>query len=55
MIIDESTVYHVGSSIKDLGKKWFAFSRIEIDAAEMIKKMNSTDNGEGLRNTTNFD
>ncbi|HPG37093.1 MAG TPA: RhuM family protein [bacterium] len=31
LIIDEKTVYHIGGSLKDLGKKLFAFSRIEID------------------------
>lgn len=30
MIIDESIVYHIGASLKDLGKKWFAFSKINI-------------------------
>jgi len=39
LIIDESTVYHIGASLKDLGKKWFAFSKINIDAVEMIKKL----------------
>ncbi len=28
----DDTVYHIGASLKDLGKKWFAFSRMEIDA-----------------------
>jgi hypothetical protein len=27
LIIDENQVYHLGASVKDLGKKWFAFSR----------------------------
>jgi hypothetical protein len=31
LIIDEKTVYHIGASLKDLGKKLFAFSRIEIN------------------------
>ncbi|HOG43438.1 MAG TPA: ORF6N domain-containing protein, partial [bacterium] len=31
LIIDEKTIYHIGGSLKDLGKKLFAFSRIEID------------------------
>ncbi|HRZ78366.1 MAG TPA: RhuM family protein [bacterium] len=31
LIIDEKTVYHIGASLKDLGKKWFAFSKISID------------------------
>lgn len=35
LIIDD-TVYHIGASIKDLGKKWFAFSKMEITAAELI-------------------
>ncbi len=29
LIIDGSEVYHLGASLKDLGKKWFAFSRLE--------------------------
>jgi len=40
LIIDEKTVYHIGASLKDLGKKWFAFSKIELDAVEMIDKLN---------------
>ena len=39
LIIDKKTVYHIGASLKDLGKKWFAFSKIEMDAEEMIKKL----------------
>ena len=39
LIIDDSTVYHIGASLKDLGKKWFAFSKIELDAMEMIRKL----------------
>jgi len=39
LIIDNTTVYHIGASLKDLGKKWFAFSKIELDALEMIKKL----------------
>ncbi len=39
LIIDDSTVYHIGASLKDLGKKWFAFSKINIDAVEMIKRL----------------
>ena len=40
MIIDEETVYHIGASLKDLGKKWFAFSRMQLDAKEMIERLN---------------
>jgi len=39
LIIDKKTVYHIGASLKDLGKKWFAFSKIEMDAVEMIEKL----------------
>jgi len=35
LIIDE-TVYHLGASLKDLGKKLFAFSRMEIKAEEIM-------------------
>lgn len=30
LIIDNQTVYHIGASLKDLGKRWFAFSKIGI-------------------------
>ena len=39
LIIDNATVYHIGASLKDLGKKWFAFSKMELDALEMISKL----------------
>jgi len=41
LIIDRQVVYHIGASLKDLGKKWFAFSRIETDTQEMIDKLES--------------
>ena len=28
LIIDDSDVFHLGASLKDLGKKWFAFSKL---------------------------
>jgi len=39
MIIDDEIVYHIGASLKDLGKKWFAFSKIGLDANEILKKL----------------
>jgi hypothetical protein len=39
LIIDQTIVYHIGASLKDLGKKWFAFSRIDLDAMDMLKKL----------------
>jgi hypothetical protein len=43
LIIDETTVYHFGASLKDLGKKWFAFSKMEMDALEMIANLGKGD------------
>lgn len=39
LIIDETTVYHFGASLKDLGKKWFAFSKMDMEAMEMITNL----------------
>jgi hypothetical protein len=39
LIIDENQVYHIGASIKDLGKKWFAFSKLHIDAKSILSKL----------------
>lgn len=41
LIIDKKTIYHIGASMKDLGKKWFAFSVIDFDATELIEKLNN--------------
>lgn len=39
LLIDEE-VYHIGASIKDLGKKWFAFTLLrDMTAAELLKKI----------------
>ena len=38
LCIDE-TVYHIGASLKDLGKKWFAFSRMEWTTTELLEKL----------------
>jgi len=35
----DDTVYHFGASLKDLGKKWFAFSRMEISTDVLLAKM----------------
>jgi hypothetical protein len=35
----DDTVYHIGASLKDLGKKWFAFSRMEIGTDALRGKM----------------
>ena len=38
LMIDE-TVYHIGASLKDLGKKWFAFSKMDITSTLLLSKM----------------
>jgi len=39
LIVDEAEIYHIGASLKDLGKKWFAFSKFESGAMEMLQKL----------------
>jgi len=39
LIIDKKEIYHLGASLKDLGKKWFAFSKMDVEIADMIKKV----------------
>ena len=39
MIIDNKQVYHIGASLKDLGKKWFAFSRFDKEALIILEKL----------------
>ena len=39
LIIDKRDIYHIGASLKDLGKKWFAFSKLEAGAVEMLGKL----------------
>ncbi len=41
LIIDQNELYHFGASLKDLGKKWFAFSKMETGAIEMLGKLNT--------------
>ena len=41
LIIDEQEVYFIGASIKDLGKKWFAFSKINIDPNYLLDRLKS--------------
>ena len=38
LIIDE-TVYHIGASLKDLGKKLFAFSKMDMKPSDMLKNI----------------
>lgn len=36
LIIDDTEVYHIGASLKDLGKKLFAFSKLNIEPSAII-------------------
>lgn len=36
LIVDNTELYHIGASLKDLGKKWFAFSRMDIEIGKML-------------------
>jgi hypothetical protein len=38
IIIDQKEVYHLGASLKDLGKKWFAFSKLETTSVASLLK-----------------
>jgi len=40
LMIDEKELYHIGVSLKDLGKKWFAFSRMDITFMDKLKLKN---------------
>ena len=39
LILDDETVYHVGASLKDLGKKWFAFSRMDMASLSIMERV----------------
>ena len=44
LLIDGKELYHIGASIKDLGKRWFAFSRMDSLAGEVVGRLDT--NGE---------
>lgn len=35
----DNTVYHIGASLKDLGKRWFAFTKMEMTPDELLKNV----------------
>ena len=39
LIIDDKEIYHFGASLKDLGKKWFAVSKMDINSLELLGKL----------------
>lgn len=40
LIIDGTELYHIAASLKDLGRKWFAFSKMSAEASKMISLLN---------------
>jgi len=39
LIIDDKEVFHLGASLKDLGKKWFAFSKFDKEAFNLLERL----------------
>ena len=39
LIIDKKNIYHLGASLKDLGKKWFAFSKFEMNTFDVLDRL----------------
>ncbi|MCG3679697.1 virulence RhuM family protein [Aliarcobacter butzleri] len=39
LILDKKEIYHLGASLKDLGKKWFAFSKMNLKINEIINRL----------------
>jgi len=39
LIIDDTVIYHIGASLKDLGKKWFAFSKMNEGSFGILEKL----------------
>jgi hypothetical protein len=39
LIIDKKDVYHIGASLKDLGKRWFGFSKFDIEAVKILNRL----------------
>jgi len=49
LIIDENEVYHFGASLKDLGKKWFAFSKFDKEALNYWMGLKSVRNEKEIK------
>jgi len=39
LIIDKKEIYHIGASLKDLGKKWFAFSKMDSESLSVLERL----------------
>ena len=43
LIIDNEEIYHIGASLKDLGKKLFAFSKMYINIRKLLLKLETNE------------
>ena len=50
LLIDSQEVYHIGASMKDLGKKMFAFSRLSIPATVIMNLLDADEPKEEVLN-----
>ena len=39
LIVDKTELYHIGASLKDLGKRWFAFSKMDIESVGILDRL----------------
>jgi len=39
LVIDDKEIYHIGASLKDLGKKWFAFSKMDGESLSIFSQI----------------
>jgi hypothetical protein len=39
LILDDTEIYHIGASLKDLGKKWFAFSKMDSESLGILERL----------------
>lgn len=42
LILDRTELYHIGASLKDLGKKWFAFSKMDLSTSKILEQLENT-------------
>jgi hypothetical protein len=39
LILDDTEIYHIGASLKDLGKRWFAFSKMDSESLGILERL----------------
>jgi ABC-type uncharacterized transport system YnjBCD ATPase subunit len=49
LLIDEE-LYHIGASLKDLGKKWMAFSKMDEDSLKILDRLENPHNSHEILN-----